>query len=206
MGEIVTYSPPADIPDPENFHSEMPLVEAVWTSMFRGNVARFQVLHEAGHRCLIAGGDASSLAVFETTLVSSSHEAEVAETLRTLRKSGKRALARRIAALSRMAAEENEQIDTTSLWFAAEFLRSDHDLGDPEIGITPAGEVQTVWRPEGEALVAMDFLPSKLVRYAAMATGRGETRGSRPQPISGAASLPEALAAIEEFLALLEGP
>ena len=105
-----------------------------------------------------------------------------------------------------MMADEGEELDTTSLWLAADFLGSAHGLGAPQIGTTPAGEIQAVWKVPGDALVVMDFLPGKLVRFAALSTGRQIRPHPAPPPISGVAEYPRAMGEIREFLALLESP
>lgn len=105
-----------------------------------------------------------------------------------------------------MMADEGEEIDTTSLWLAANFLGSNHGLGAPQIGTTPAGEMQAVWKVPGDALVVMDFLPGKLVRFAALSTGRQTHPHPAPPPISGVAEYLRAMGETREFLALLESP
>lgn len=134
------------------------------------------------------------------------HEAEIQAIMGGLVSIGQDAIAERIGQLDRMMADEGEELDTTSLWLAADFLGSDHGLGVPQIGATPAGEMQAVWKVPGDALVVMDFLPGKLVRFAALSTGRQTRPHPAPSPISGVAEYPRAMGEIREFLALLESP
>ena len=116
------------------------------------------------------------------------------------------ALAERIGQLARMIEDEGDELDAASLRLAAQFLCSEHGLGAPQIGATPAGEIQAAWKFPGDALVVMDFLPENLVRFAALATVGQD--GRRPLPPSGvAAGVAEqarAMGEIREFLALLE--
>lgn len=136
----------------------------------------------------------------------SAREAEIQAIMGGLVSIGQDTIADRISQLDRMMADEGERLDTTSLWLAADFLGSDHGLGTPQIGTTPAGEMQAVWKVPGDALVVMDFLPGKLVRFAALSTG-GQTRPHpAPPPISGVAEHPRAMGEIREFLARLESP
>ena len=139
-------------------------------------------------------------------VVSSAHEAEIQAIMGVLVSIGQDAIAERIGQLDRMMADEGEELDTTSLWLVADFLGSDHGLGAPQIGTTPAGEIQAVWKVPGDALVVMDFLPGKLVRFAALSTGRQTRPHPAPPPISGVVEYPRAMGEIREFLALLESP
>ena len=162
--------------------------------------------YERGENELLVVWSGPQSGIVAAQVFSSTHEAEIQAIMGGLVSIGQGAIAERIGQLDRMMADEGEELDTTSLWLAADFLGSDHGLGAPQIGTTPAGEIQAVWKVPGDALVVMDFLPGKLVRFAALSTDRQTRPHPAPPPISGVAEYPRAMGEIREFLALLESP
>lgn len=166
-------------------------------------VARYE---EGEGKFLVRWSGHAQSSIVEAQVFPSVHEAEIQAIMGGLVSIGQDAIAERIGQLDRMMADEGEELDTTSLWLAVDFLGSDHGLGPPQIGTTPAGEIQAVWKVPGDALVVMDFLPGKLVRFAALSTGRQTRSHPAPRPISGVAEYPRAMGEIREFLALLESP
>ena len=48
------------------------------------------------------------------------------------------------------------------------FLTTERSLPDPEIGISPDGLAQIEWRIPANGIVAMEFLPTGLIRFAAV--------------------------------------
>lgn len=48
------------------------------------------------------------------------------------------------------------------------FLMGEPQFPDPEIGINPDGLMQIEWRVPTDGILAMEFLPSGLIRFAAI--------------------------------------
>ena len=70
---------------------------------------------------------------------------------------------------------EEQPIALESMRRMARFLLGHRDLPDPEVGTSPNGFAQVEWilpdaslEQAGNGLLAMEFLPSPLVRFAAL--------------------------------------
>ena len=96
-----------------------------------------------------------------------------------LRSRGRRLAADRIRYLDQLAQEDPEEqpIDLESLRHMAFFLLDNRQLSDPEVGSSPNGSAQVEWTlPDisrdrtGSGLLAMEFLPSGLIRFAVLST------------------------------------
>ena len=94
-----------------------------------------------------------------------------------LRAQSRQTVADRIDYLHALASNDPEEqpIAVESLRRLARFLLSHRGLSDPEVGVTPNGFAQVEWTlPDvsaaqaGNGLLAMEFLPSALVRFAAV--------------------------------------
>ena len=94
-----------------------------------------------------------------------------------LRSQARQTVADRIDYLHALARDDPEEqpIAMESLRRMARFLLSHRGLPDPEVGVSPNGYAQVEWTlPDGSAdqagngLLAMEFLPSPLVRFAAL--------------------------------------
>ena len=81
------------------------------------------------------------------------------------------------------------------------FLMGERQLPEPEIGITPDGLMQTEWRTPSNGILAMEFLPSGLVRFAAISSPAQQ--GVDRLSLNGTLPKDEALAALRPFTALL---
>ena len=58
------------------------------------------------------------------------------------------------------------------------FLTAERSLSDPEIGISPDGLAQIEWRIPQNGILAMEFLSTSLIRFAAVSasTQHGDIR------------------------------
>ena len=92
-------------------------------------------------------------------------------------------------------------IDIESLRAMALFIMSQRQLPDPRIGVTPGGLIQIEWQVLPKGILAMEFLPSGLIRFAAISAPvqRGENRLS----VNGTLPTEETLRAVESFTARL---
>ena len=89
------------------------------------------------------------------------------------------AVAHRLRHLHDLAREDPEEqpIHSRSLRHAASFLLSNPSLADPEVGTSPNGFAHIEWTlPDlsaerlGNGLLAMEFLPSAMIRFAALSS------------------------------------
>ena len=96
----------------------------------------------------------------------STHE----EVSAVLRQNGLEAAAERLNQLgSLMAEDDNEpRFEIESVKALASFLVTEKQLPEPQIGVTPDGLVQIEWRVATSGILAMEFLVSRLIRFAAI--------------------------------------
>ena len=102
------------------------------------------------------------------------------EILLLLQESGFKQTADRLRYLKNLARNDPDEpsmvIDSMKALIG--FLTTERSLPDPEIGITPNGLAQIEWRIPPDGILAMEFLPTSLIRFAAVSasTQHGETR------------------------------
>ncbi len=119
-----------------------------------------------------------------------------------LRLFGLEDVADRLGYLHSLAGDPDETpIEVESLRAMALFLMSERGLADPQIGITPDGLMQIEWRIPPNGILAMEFLPSGLIRFAAVsAPAQPEVDRLR---VNGTLPKAEAMAAVQPFTSLL---
>ena len=88
-----------------------------------------------------------------------------------------------------------------SLRALALFLMSERQLPDPQIGVTPDGLAQIEWRFPTNGILAMEFLSSGLIRFAAISAPA--QRGVERLSVNGTLPKDEVLAAVQPFTARL---
>ena len=121
-----------------------------------------------------------------------------------LRVFGLDAVADRLNYLRCLADDDPEEpsIEIESLRALACFLMSERQLPDPQIGVTPNGFIQIGWPVRSNGILAMEFLPSGLIRFAAIS---GPARiGDERLRVNGTLPKDKALAAIQLFSSRLE--
>ena len=84
-----------------------------------------------------------------------------------------------------------------SLRALALFLMSERQLPDPQIGVTPDGLAQIEWRFPTSGILAMEFLSSDLIRFAAISASAQS--GIQRLRVNGTLPKDAALAAVRPF-------
>lgn len=125
------------------------------------------------------------------------------EVIAILRYFGLDAIANRLGYLHRVAADdpENETMVVGSMQELALFLMSERQLPDPQIGLSVAGLLQVEWRLPNHGILAMEFLPSRLIRFAAVSAPA--THGVHRMTVNGTLRKDATLKAVEEFTSTL---
>ena len=112
---------------------------------------------------------------------------------------GFEAAADRLSQLRSLVAEDSDEprLEIESVRALASFLMSERQLPDPQIGVSPDGFIQIEWRVPTNGILAMEFLPSNLIRFAAISapTQSGVARMS----VHGTLPKDEALATVQPF-------
>lgn len=102
------------------------------------------------------------------------------EMLLLLRVSGFKHTADRLRYLQTLARNDPDEPSMVidSLKALVAFLTAERSLPDPEIGISPDGLAQIEWRIPPNGIVAMEFLSTSLIRFAALSasTQHGDIR------------------------------
>ena len=112
-----------------------------------------------------------------------------AEIIAVLRLFGLDVVASRLVYLCSLADDDPDEphIEIESLRAMALFIMSERNLLDPRIGVTPDGLIQIEWRVPDTGVLAMAFLPSGLIRFAAISgphqpeTDRWSVNGTLPK-------------------------
>lgn len=84
------------------------------------------------------------------------------------------------------------------------FLTTERSLPAPEIGISPNGLAQIEWRIPPNGILAMEFLPTKLIRFAAVSASTQDS--GKPLRVNGTLPKSGTLDAIRPFTSLLDQP
>lgn len=124
---------------------------------------------------------------------------KVEDILNSLRRiGGFDAVVQRLRYLDTATKEEGRAIEFQSLQKFALFMRDYPQLKTPEIGITPRGLVQSVWRMPEHGTVAMNFLPSGEIMFAMILYRR--TPGTRTHKINGVMPPHRVMQHVKEFI------
>ena len=129
----------------------------------------------------------------------SAHEAIIA----VLRWWGRGAVADRLVYLRGLAREDPEEspIDLDSLRAMAHLLMNERQLPDPRTSVTSDGFVHIEWRFPSNGILAMVFLPSGLIRFAAVSVPA--SKGIEQLTVNGTLPRDKALAAVRQFTSYL---
>ena len=129
----------------------------------------------------------------------STHE----EIIAVLRSFGLDAIADRLNYLRQLVEDEPDEpsIAIESLRAMALFLMSERQLDAPQIGVTPGGWAQIEWRFPTNGILAMEFLSSGLIRFAAISAPA--QRGVEQLSVNGTLHKDAALEAVRPFTARL---
>ncbi len=96
---------------------------------------------------------------------------------------------------------DDRPMQLESLRQLALFLMSQRQLVDPEIGVSPDGIAQVEWRVGGKGLLVIKFLPTGLIRFAAISAPA--RKGVERRRVSGTLPAAELMGAIRGFVPLL---
>jgi hypothetical protein len=121
------------------------------------------------------------------------------EVVAALRTFGLGKVADRLVYLRSLAHDDPDEaeIEIESLRAMALFLISERQLQDPIIGVTPDGLMQIEWRLPSDGILAMEFKPSDLVRFAAISAPAQADVERRS--VNGTLPADEALEAVRPF-------
>ena len=121
------------------------------------------------------------------------------EIIAILRLFGLGGIANRLCYLRNLADEEPDEtpIEINSLRSMALFLMGERQLHDPQIGVTPDGLAHVEWRLRANGILAMQFLTSGQIRFAALSAA-AEPGAERPN-VRGTLPQKEILAAVRSF-------
>ena len=116
-----------------------------------------------------------------------------------LRRCGLDGVADRLSYLHQLVEDDQDEpsINLDSLRKLALFLLSEQQLGNPQIGVDPNGLAQAEWPVGEKGVLAMVFLPSGFIRFAAIAAPA--RRGVECKRASGTLSKSETLDAVRPF-------
>ena len=121
------------------------------------------------------------------------------EILLLLQESGFKHTADRLRYLQSLAKNDPEEPSMVidSMRALVGFLTTQQSLPDPEIGISPNGLAQIEWRIPPDGILAMEFLSTSLIRFAAVSasTQHGDSR----LRVNGTLPKSEVLDAIRSF-------
>ena len=113
------------------------------------------------------------------------------------------AIADRLGYLRQLVEDDPDEpsMALESLRALAIFLISERQLPYPQVGITPNGLAQIEWRLPANGILAMEFLPSGLIRFAAISAPA--QRGVERLSVNGTLHKEAALEAVRPFTARL---
>ena len=119
--------------------------------------------------------------------------------IRIVEQYGLERVAKRVAYLSGLHAEDSDEpeVDLGSLKQMASVVINNPTLNDPRLTLTSQGYVHAEWPTTGGGRIAMTFLSSRLVDYAAIS--EAATPGSDIKRVNGRHFVPEAMNAVRWF-------
>ena len=124
---------------------------------------------------------------------------EQGEVIAILRSSGSSAIADRLGYLHRLAVDDPDEkpIAFESLRRLALFIMDQRRLPDPEIGVSPEGFAQAEWGVGDDGLLAMEFLPADMIRFAAIS--HPARSGTQRLSVNGVLATADTLDAVRVF-------
>ena len=128
------------------------------------------------------------------------------EILLLLQESGFKHTADRLRYLQNLSRDDPEEpsIVIDSMRALVCFLMTEQSLPDPEIGISPNGLAQIEWRIPPDGILVMEFLPTSLIRFAAVSAS---TKNSDIRlRVNGTLPKGEVRDAIRSFTSSIEQP
>ena len=147
------------------------------------------------------GSRSSSRSAAQVDAAGDHHDIAIA-----LEQSGFSTIAARLVHLHELVDDDPEEpaIPIESLRGLASFLVNERQLPSPRLGVGPEGFMQAEWRVPESGLLAMKFLPSGFIRFAAISAPAQP--GIERRHVSGTLPAGEVLDAIRAFTDLLDRP
>ena len=126
------------------------------------------------------------------------------EIIAVMRRFGLDSIAARIDYLHQLPSDDPEEPPflVDSLRAMACFLVSEQQLGSPQIGVDPNGFAHAEWRLAEGGILAMEFLSSRLIRFAAVSAPA--RTGVERMRVSGELPKSETMDAVRPFTVRLE--
>ncbi len=133
---------------------------------------------------------------WELTIDSASTPNEIIAVLRLNRLD---TIADRLKYLRQLVEDDPDEppIAIESLRTLVNFLLSERQLPNPQIGVSPDGLAQVEWRIPTNGILAMEFLPSGLIRFAAISSTA--QRSAERLRVNGTLPKKDALIAVRPF-------
>ncbi len=134
------------------------------------------------------------------------HAGDHRDVATALEQSGHGAIAARLVHLHRLVDEDPEEprIPIESLRGLASFLLNEPRLPIPRLGVGPEGFIQAEWRVPEDGMLALKFLPSGFIRFAAVSAP--VQPGIERRRVNGTLPAPAVSDAIRAFTDLLVQP
>ena len=129
---------------------------------------------------------------------------EQTEIIAVLKFHGLDAIADRLEYLQGLVADDPDEqpMSIDSMRELAYFLMSEQQLPQPQIAIGPEGLAQIEWRVGETGILAMEFLPYNLIRFAAISAPAKS--GAKRMRVSGTLERAATLRAVEVFTAQIK--
>ncbi len=144
--------------------------------------------------------ESNLLLAWQSQIESASNHEEIIAVLRSF---GLDETANRLNYLRQLVEDDPDEpsMALESLRAMALFLMSERQLVAPQIGVTPDGVAQIEWRFPTNGILAMEFLSSGLIRFAAISAPA--QRGVERLSVNGTLHKDAALEAVRPFTARL---
>ena len=144
--------------------------------------------------------ESNLLPAWQSQIESASNHEEIIVVLRSF---GLDETANRLNYLRQLVEDDPDEpsMALESLRAMALFLMSERQLVAPQIGVTPDGVAQIEWRFPTNGILAMEFLSSGLIRFAAISAPA--QRGVERLSVNGTLHKDAALEAVRPFTARL---
>ena len=153
----------------------------------------------AKQRADVAISDKRFISWSRQIAIATKHE----EIIARVRRFGLDKVADRLGYLHSLADDDPDEprIEIESLCAMALFLTGEHQLPDPQIGVNPDGLMQIEWNIPTNGMLAMEFLPSGLIRFAAISAPA--RAGVERECVSGTLPIDATLDAVRPFTSRL---
>ena len=181
-------------PTGESSNTLAPLSKRAFETMFNAVDQQREILES---RLIIARTRISPRPAWRSEIQSASKREEIIAVFRLF---GLNAIADRLGYLRSLSNDDPDEppVEIESLRAMAFFLMSERQLPDPQIGVSSDGLAQIEWQLPAGGILAMVFLSSGLIRFAAV-SAPAQPGVERPS-VNGTLPKDGALAAVQPFI------